>query len=156
MAERAELYIVSEALLSHPEARLTHEPYSGLPLADTRHVLAFTIPLAPSLNNAYPTNWRTGRRYLTKAGNEFKTEVSTITRVYAYSADWEAGSGPLGLRLVMWFPNKRRTDLDGRIKLAQDAIAEGLGIDDSRFDELHVYRAGVSPEPRCEVSVWRL
>jgi len=156
MAETQQPYIAAEALLSHAEARLTHEPYSGLPLADTRHVLTFTIPLAPSLNNAYPTNWRTGRRYLTKAGNDFKHDVSTMARVYAYSADWDAGSGPLGLRLVMWFPNKRRTDLDGRIKLAQDAIAEGLGIDDSRFDELHVYRAGVSDEPRCEVTCWQL
>jgi len=149
-------HIVAEAAVTPQDESFTHEPYSGLPLADTRHVLAFTIPLAPSLNNAYPTNWRTGRRYLTKAGNDFKTEVSTMTRVYAYSADWEAGSGPLGLRLVMWFANKRRTDLDNRIKAAMDAIAEGLGIDDSRFDELHVYRAGISPEPRCEVTVWPL
>ena len=145
-----------EAPVCHAESQFTHEPYSGLPLADTRHVLTFTIPLAPSLNNAYPTNWRTGRRYLSKAGNDFKTEVGTMARVYASSADWEAGSGPLGLRLVMWFPNKRRTDLDGRIKLAQDAIADGLSIDDSRFDELHVYRAGVSDDPRCEVSVWTI
>ncbi len=156
MSETADPYIVVNAPETAQDARLTHEPYSGLPLADTRHVLTFTIPLPIPLNNAYPTNWRTGRRYLSKAGNDFKAEVSTMTRVYAYRADWEPGSGPLGLRLVMWFPNKRRTDLDGRIKLAQDAIADGLGVDDSRFDELHVYRAGVSDEPRCEVTCWRL
>ncbi len=131
------------------------EPYR-LPEPDTSHALTFTIPLAPSLNNAYPTNWRTGRRYLSKAGNDFKADAGTMVRVYAYAADWESGSGPLGLRLVMWFPNKRRTDLDGRIKLAQDAIAEGLGVDDSQFDELHVYRAGVDTDARCVCTVWRL
>jgi len=156
MSERQQLYTVCEAPVSPADESFTHEPYSGLPLADTRHVLTFTIPLPVPLNNAYPTNWRTGRRYLTKAGNDFKAEVGTVVRVYAYRAGWEAGESRLGLRLVMWFPNKRRTDLDGRIKLAQDAIAEGLCIDDSRFDELHVYRAGVSAEPRCEVSVWTI
>ena len=146
--------IDSEALLSHPEARFTHDPYSGLPLADTRHVLAFTIPLPPPANNAYPTNFKTGRRYLTGRGKAFKQIASVDARIAMIESGWQPGAGPLGLRLRLWFPNKRRTDLDGRIKLTQDSIADGLGVDDSIFNELHVYRAGVSAEPRCEVSVW--
>ncbi len=131
-----------------------------LPEPDTSHALTFTIPLPLSLNNMYPTS-KSGHRYMTKEGKSFKSAASMYAMVAArnagWEAGWEAGSGPLGLRLVMWFLNtNRRRDIDNRIKAAADAIAEGLGIDDSRFDELHVYRAGVSAEAKCEVTVWRL
>ncbi len=129
-------------------------PY-GLPLPDTSHLLTFTIPLPVSLNNAYPTS-KNGRRFLSKAGKAFKDETSVIVWLAESDADWEAGDGALGIRLMMWFPNKRRADIDNRIKLALDSIAEALGVDDSQFDELHVYRAGVSPKPKCVVTVWRL
>ncbi len=148
-------HIVSEAPVSHQDESFTHEPYSGLPLADTRHVLTFTIALPVSLNNAYPTA-KNGRRFLSKAGKAFKDETSVIVWLAESDADWKAGDGPLGIRLMMWFPNKRRADIDNRIKLALDSVAGALGVDDSRFDELHVYRAGVSDEARCEVSVWPL
>ena len=147
--------IAPEALLSPQDERFTHEPYSGLPLADTRHVLTFTIALPLSLNNMYPTS-KSGHRYMTKEGKDFKRHAVAEAAIAMIETGWDAGSGPLGLRLVMWFPNKRRTDLDNRIKAAMDAIAYGLDVDDSRFDQLHVYRAGVSAEPRCECTVWTL
>ncbi len=131
------------------------EPYR-LPEPDMSHALTFTIPLPLSLNNMYPTS-KSGHRYMTKEGKSFKSAAGMYAMVAARDAGWEDGSGPLGLRLVMWFLNtNRRRDIDNRIKAAADAIAEGLCIDDSRFDELHVYRAGVSAEARCEVTVWRL
>ncbi len=147
MTERAEQYIVGR----HGQDA---EPYN-LPMPGPPHVLTFTIPLPMSLNNMYPTS-KSGHRYMTDAGKVFKHVAGMCAMVAARDAGWEAGIGPLGLRLVMWFANKRRTDLDNRVKAAMDSIAEGLDIDDSRFDELHVYRAGVSDEPRCECSVWRL
>jgi len=157
MTERQASYgIVSDASRMTQDSRLTHEPYSGLPLPDTSHVLTFTIGLPVSLNAAYPTNFKTGRRFTSKAATAFKDETCVIARLAANAARWESGSGPLGLRLVLWFPNKRRADIDNKIKLALDSIAGALGVDDAVFDELHVYRAGVSAEPRCEVTVWHL
>ena len=156
MSERQQLYTVCEAPVSPADESFTHEPYSGLPLADTRHVLTFTIPLPVAANNAYPTNFKTGRRFISRAALNFKHTAGIIVQTTANTNDWESGSGPLGLRLVLWFKDNRRTDIDGRVKLAQDAICEALGIDDSRIHELHVYRAGVSAEPRCEVTCWQL
>ena len=147
MSETTEPYIVGR----HGQDT---EPYN-LPLPGPPHVLAFTIPLPVPANNAYPTS-RTGHRYTSSRAKVFKQAAGFITHAARVSSRWESGNGPLGLRLVLWFKDNRRTDIDGRVKLAQDAICEALGVDDSRIHELHVYRAGVSVEPRCEVTCWRI
>jgi len=156
VSERKETYIVTpEAPVSHGETQFTHEPYSRLPLPDTSHLLTFTIGLPVPANNAYPTS-RTGHRYTSSRAKAFKQAAGFITHAARLSSRWESGNGPLGLRLVLWFKDNRRTDIDGRVKLAQDAICEALHVDDSCIHELHVYRAGISPDPRCECTVWRL
>ncbi len=156
MSESRQAYIAVEAPVSHGAVGFTHDPYSGLPLPDTSHALTFTLPMPPTLNTAYPTNFKTGRRYTSKAAAAWKAEAVVITRLAARSCDWESHGGPLGLRMVLTFANKRRADIDNRCKLTIDAVTDALGVDDSCIHELHVYRAGVSDDPRCEVTLWRL
>lgn len=131
------------------------EPYD-LPIPDTSHVLSFTVDVPPTLNNAYPTNPKTGRRFPSKAATKFKKDAGWIAKQAAVAADWEAGLLRLGMALLIVFPETvRRRDISNRIKLCEDAIAEALGFDDERVDMI-VVRRGDSGEPRCEVKIWFL
>jgi Holliday junction resolvase RusA-like endonuclease len=56
------------------------------------------------------------------------------------------------LSLTLHFPDKRRCDLDNRIKLVQDALSDALGFDDKQIDRLIVQRGEPDKQkPRCEL-----
>jgi len=60
--------------------------------------------------------------------------------------------GPLALTVRLWFGDRRRADIDNRLKAAIDALALALRFDDSRIHEIHTVRAGCDPgRPRCEL-----
>jgi len=104
----------------------------------------FSIPCkALSFNNCYPTN-RMGRRYLTTEGSVFKKTVFNyvkeqcskfklpldhvlIVEYYFYSNTAITKKG---------LPSKTSGDVDGKIKLTQDAMCEALNIDDSIIFEI--------------------
>jgi crossover junction endodeoxyribonuclease RusA len=46
-----------------------------------------------------------------------------------------------------------RRDLDGGLKIAQDAVCEGLGLNDNRIIETHLYKQIDKADPRIEVSL---
>lgn len=119
--------------------------------------LRITLPLAPSLNNAYWTD-EEGKRHLTKAGRQFKRDATLLARNAAALAGWEyppGGRVVVGMRL--WFGSKRSnaaSDIDNRYKLAGDAVAKALGYNDNHVDRIVVDRAGVDPgQARSEVTV---
>lgn len=71
-------------------------------------------------------------------------EKSKRTKAYRNAAGWATkasgdkvkGNGSIHLHITFYPPNKRRMDLDGclsAIKAGIDGIADGLGVDDSRF-----------------------
>ena len=60
--------------------------------------------------------------------------------------------GPLALTIRFFFVSLRR-DLDGGLKIAQDAICEGLGLNDNRIIETHLYKQVDKADPRIEVSL---
>lgn len=112
-----------------------------------------TLPLPPSLNDSYATF--NGRRLLSKAAREFKHEVAQLTVLAARQSPWRTRpSQRYRLELVLYFNGARNRDLSNTIKLAEDSIAEALGFNDSRIDELVVRRGEVDKEnPRCEATV---
>ena len=112
--------------------------------------LSLTVPIPPSLNNAYTNGRGHGRRVLTSEGRSYK----------AYIADQVARLSPLGwptvgrlaLTMRLYFPNGQRRDITNCIKLLEDALAEALCFDDCTVDRVLVERAGVDKlNPRCEV-----
>jgi len=62
-------------------------------------------------------------------------------------------SGPLALSIRFYFTSGLRRDVDGGLKIAQDALCEGLGINDNRIIETHLYKQVDKTNPRIEVSL---
>jgi Holliday junction resolvase RusA-like endonuclease len=122
-------------------------------------ILTLTVPVPPSLNNAYTNGRHHGRRVLTKEGRDYKDAVAAILLYKAKPASGfelliGRSDARIGLTLRLYFPNRQRRDITNCIKLLEDALAETLGFDDCRVDRVLVERVGVDKiSPRCEVVV---
>lgn len=116
-----------------------------------------TLPVPPSINHQYATV--NGRRLLSSAGRAYKTYVGR--HVWLALAQSPAGfsfrnrlhSGPLALSIRFFFASALRRDLDSGLKIAQDAVCEGLGLNDNRIIETHLYKQVDKADPRIEVSL---
>lgn len=120
--------------------------------------LAFTLPLPPSFNQQYFTN--RGYHVLTPWSRRYRDAVA----FQLLQMHWRdrlgdeflaaAAQGYLSLFLRYYFASPRRRDLDGGLKIVQDAVVtRGLGVDDSRVVDVRLLK-GVDPtRPRVEVSV---
>ncbi len=123
----------------------------------TSDAFKVTLPVPPSINHQYATV--NGRRLLSSAGRAYKTCVGR--QVWLALAQSSAGcslrdrlqSGPLALSIRFFFASALRRDLDGGLKIAQDAVCEGLGINDNRIIETHLYKQVDKADPRIEVSL---
>ncbi|MDF0674926.1 MAG: RusA family crossover junction endodeoxyribonuclease [Nitrospira sp.] len=120
-------------------------------------MLTVTLPVPPSINHQYASV--NGRRLLSSAGRAYKTYVGR--HVWLALAQSPAGpslrdrlqSGPLALSIRFFFASPLRRDLDGGLKIAQDAVCEGLGLNDNRIIETHLYKQVDKTDPRIEVSL---
>jgi crossover junction endodeoxyribonuclease RusA len=70
--------------------------------------------------------------------------VALLTRL---QSDW------LALSIRFYFTSALRRDVDGGLKIAQDALCEGLGINDNRIVETHLYKHIDKYNPRIEVQL---
>lgn len=115
------------------------------------------MPVPPSINHQYATV--NGRRLLSSAGRAYKMYVGR--QVWLTLAQSPAGfslrerlqTGPLALSIRFFFASSLRRDLDGGLKIAQDAVCEGLGLNDNRIIETHLYKQVDKSDPRIEVSL---
>jgi crossover junction endodeoxyribonuclease RusA len=62
-------------------------------------------------------------------------------------------SKPLALSIRFFFTSALRRDVDGGLKIAQDALCEGLGLNDNRIIETHLYKQVDRTRPRIEVTL---
>lgn len=117
----------------------------------------FELPLPPSINQQYATV--RGRRVLSKASRHYKTEVRRIVR--RLRADRLIGDdlvavlrqGFIGLFIDFYFETPLRRDLDGGLKITQDAICDALGIDDNRVVDVHLVKRIDPLRPHIEVEL---
>jgi crossover junction endodeoxyribonuclease RusA len=116
-----------------------------------------TLPVPPSINHQYATV--NGRRILSSAGRAYKTQVGR--QVWVALAQSPARTslmdrlhlGPLVLSIRFFFSSALRRDVDGGLKIAQDALCESLGLNDNRIVETHLYKDLDKTHPRMEVSL---
>jgi crossover junction endodeoxyribonuclease RusA len=98
------------------------------------------LPYPPTINHAYMTI-KSGKRLLKPEFIEFKYMVRTLV------ANGKQLRGlpmpPLQLFIEVYPPDKRKRDLDNIIKVLQDAIFDGLHLDDSMVTTLAVTRKTV-------------
>src|SRR5437867_6104084 len=106
------------------------------PVADhPENDLRLVLPLPPSINHQYATVQ--GRRVLSSAGRRFKALVGQ--EVLCALAKRKSGpplgqmpdGTPLALDLRFYFESDLRRDIDGGLKIAQDAVCEALGLNDT-------------------------
>ena len=60
----------------------------------------------------------------------------------------------LGLTVRFYFPSLLRRDVDGGLKITQDALCQALGINDNRILHIHLIKALDPSRPRLEVSLF--
>lgn len=117
--------------------------------------LRVTLPLPPGVNNLYVS--MNGRRVLSGEGKAFKSRVrDVLDRMRFDGALTEAligslRSGYLSLFIDFYFASPMRRDLDGGLKITQDALCEALGINDNRVVDIHLVKRIDPMRPRIEV-----
>lgn len=123
----------------------------------TPHGLTVTLPIPPSINHQYATV--NGRRVLSSAGRAYKTQVgqhvwfALIRSPFKINLRGRLLSEPLVISIRFFFASSLRRDLDGGLKITQDAVCEGLGINDNRIVETHLYKHVDKASPRIELSL---
>jgi len=107
-------------------------------------LLRLTLPLPPSINEQYATI--EGHRVSTSVARRFKKQVQDTLRALE-----RQGMLPnelrnrfresyLALFLDFYFSTPLKRDLDGGLKITQDALCEGLGLNDNRVVDIHLVK----------------
>jgi crossover junction endodeoxyribonuclease RusA len=150
----------AEILAQIKTSRRTVVPQGTPPTARiTAEELSITLPVPPSINQQYATVQ--GRRVLSSAGRTYKAQVGQQICVALAQSPARAAlmdrlqSGPLALSIRFFFTTALRRDVDGGLKIAQDSLCDGLGLNDNRIVEIHLYKHVDRTDPRIEVSLSR-
>jgi crossover junction endodeoxyribonuclease RusA len=115
------------------------------------------LPIPPSINKQYATV--NGRRLLSSAGRTYKAQVGQQVWIALAQSPMRASlmerlqSNPLAFSIRFFFTTALRRDVDSGLKIAQDAVCEGLGLNDNRIVETHLYKHVDKLRPRIEVSL---
>jgi crossover junction endodeoxyribonuclease RusA len=124
-------------------------------LHEEQRSIALTLPVPPSINHQYATV--NGRRLLSSTGRSYKAQVGQLVWIRLAASPHKAvllsqlQSCALALSIRFYFTSALRRDVDGGLKIAQDAICEGLGLNDNRIIETHLYKHVDRRNPRIEV-----
>ena len=117
----------------------------------------FELPLPPSINSQYATV--NGRRVLSSTGRRYKAGIAQILLGALAQSPHRATflnaaqSHYLALSIHFYFPTLLRRDLDGGLKIAQDALCEAMGINDNRIVEIHLYKSLDREAPRLDCAL---
>jgi len=142
---------------SHPLASGEQMCYTVL-MADNGEIrVRFGLPLPPGINQQYATV--NGRRVLSRDSRNYKKQVrGSIRRLRAEGTISDSlvaalRAGYIGLFIDFYFETPHRRDLDGGLKIAQDAICDALGVNDNRVVDVHLVKRIDPLRPRIEVEV---
>lgn len=102
-------------------------------------MLVLNLPLPPSVNS-YRTIFR-GRMGISKAGREFKSQVSDYVVEYRVP---KLGKARLEMKVIIYPRDRRKQDIDNRIKALWDALGDaGVFDDDEQIDVLMIERGEI-------------
>ena len=108
-----------------------------------------TLPFPPTLNHMHRSK---GKQHYLSA--EYKAFIGMVDLAVHRSGMPKFGAKRLAIAITLHGPNKRRFDIDNRIKAACDALQRaGLFDDDSQIDHLTVTRGEIVKSGLCEVTI---
>jgi len=114
-------------------------------------MLVLNLPLPPSINSYWGFSGH--RRFINKAGIAFKEAVADYVAEYKIPS---LGAARLEFHVTLYPKDKRRQDIDNRIKALWDALSDnGAGVfnDDSQIDVLIVHRGAIKKGGGCLVLI---
>ena len=120
-------------------------------------ILCLTLPIPPGINEQYATV--NGHRVSTAVARRFKQEVkqelATLERVGTLNEELHLllRQSYLSLLLAFYFETPLKRDLDGGLKIAQDALCEGLGLNDNRVVSIHLLKYIDPLHPHLDVEI---
>ena len=106
--------------------------------------LCLTLPLPPSINEQYATV--NGHRVSTQVARRFKRNVYAVLHqlqqngLLSEALRSQFQQDHLAFLLDFYFSTPLRRDLDGGLKITQDAICEGLQLNDNRVVDIHLMK----------------
>ena len=115
-------------------------------------MLILTLPLPPSVNHYWGSHGR--RRFVSKAGKEFKAQVSDYVVEYRVP---KLGTARLEMQVTLYPKDRRKQDIDNRIKALWDALADaGVFDNDEQIDTLMVQRGAIKKGGGCMVIIEKI
>lgn len=122
-----------------------------------QHLLRLTLPIPPSINEQYATV--NGMRVSTVVARRFKQQVRQ--KLTALELEGKLGEtlrahlrqDYLALLLIFYFETPLKRDLDGGLKITQDALCESLGINDNRIVTIHLVKYIDPLHPHLDVEL---
>ncbi len=120
-------------------------------------LVRFTLPMPPSINSQYVTVGN--RRVLSREAQVYKRQVARhlqqLQRTQSIPSLFieQANAGYIALFIDFYFETPLRRDLDGGLKIAQDAICTTLGVNDNRVVDIHLVKRIDPLNPRIEVEM---
>ena len=111
-----------------------------LPKSGPRTGLGLRLPFPPTVNHSTRPDGR-GGRLLTDKHKAFRASVAAIVRMSPRSTFEDSR---LAVEITVSAPNKRKIDLDNRIKAVLDALQHaGVFADDEAIDDLRICRGAI-------------
>lgn len=112
-------------------------------------MLVLNLPLPPSINHYWGQVGH--RRFVSKAGKLFKEQVSDYVAEYNVP---KLGTARLEFEVILYPKDKRKQDIDNRIKALWDALADaGVFDNDEQIDVLIVKRGEIKKGGGCLVLI---
>lgn len=120
-------------------------------------ILHLTLPIPPGINEQYATI--NGHRISTAVARRFKKDVKN--KLVALEREGmlheelreRLRQGYLSLLLAFYFETPLKRDLDGGLKITQDALCEGLGLNDNRVVSIHLLKYIDPLHPHLDVEL---
>lgn len=112
-------------------------------------MLVLNLPLPPSVNHYWGQSGH--RRYVSKAGVAFKEAVSNYVAEFNVP---KLGKSRLEFQVTLYPKDRRKQDIDNRIKALWDALSDaGVFDDDEQIDVLIVHRGEIKKGGGCLVYI---
>ena len=127
------------------------------PHTSKNSILCLTLPIPPGINEQYATV--NGHRVSTAVARRFKQAVkqqlATLEREGTLHEEMRhrLRQGYLSLLLAFYFETPLKRDLDGGLNIAQDALCEGLGLNDNRVVSIHLLKYIDPLHPHLDVEI---